>query len=285
MSKSTISEKPALRILDIHASEVEKYPNTLKDIMFNRSFEGMIIRGVLSPETVEQVVSRLENGAMKSLYLARPTQGVDRKYKPIEVYGQTLIGTSPSDLNKYFDCATAFRQECSILFQGHPGLEERIEAVLHGLSGLPVRVPKGPEEGQTYTPATIRALFEGDEMPIHAGNQLIRLPQSAHLNTLIDITDQFSYFIPITVPEVGGELIIYTLEWNPEEKSEEKAVDPMLEQKYESVAVAPNPGDMLVFDGGRYYHRVTPVSGSRPRRTIGGFMAFSKQHDAFYYWS
>ena len=285
MSNSTISEKPTLRILDIHVSEVEKYPNTLKDIMFNRSFEGMIIRGVLSPETVEQIVSRLENGAMKSLYLTRPTQGVNRKYKPIEIYGQTLIGTPPSDRKKYFDCAAAFRQECSTLFQGHLGLEERIEAVLHSLSGLPVQVPNGPEEGQTYTPATIRVLFEGDEMPIHAGNQLIRLPQSEHLNTLIDMTDQFSYFIPITVPEVGGELIIYTLEWNPEEKSEEKAVDPMLDQKYDRVVVAPGPGDMLVFDGGRYYHRVSPVSGSRPRRTIGGFMNFSKEHDAFYYWS
>lgn len=285
MPTTTISKKSTLRILDIHISEVDDHPNTLKNIMFNRDFEGMIIRNVLSPETVKQVVYRLENGAMKSLYLTRPTEGVNRKYKPIEIYGRTLIGTPLSDMKQYFNCAEEFRQECSNLFREDPSLEERVEYVLHGLSGLPVQIPNGPEEGQIYTPATIRVLFDGDEMPIHAGNQLIRLPQSEHLNTLIDITDQFSYFIPITVPEAGGELIIYSLEWNPEEKSEEKAVDSLFEQTYDSLAVAPAPGDMLVFDGGRYYHRVTPVLGSQPRRTIGGFMAFSKQHDVFYYWS
>jgi hapalindole-type alkaloid chlorinase len=287
MSNSTVSEKPAIRILDIHASEVEKYPNTLRDIMFERNFEGMIIREVFPSETVEQVVSRLEDGAMSSLLLSRPTKGVDEnRYKPIEIYGQTLIGTSPLSLKEYFDCGITFQEECSSLFQGHLDFKKQIETVLTSLcNGLPVEVPKGLKECETYTPATIRVLFEGNEMPIHAGNQLVDIPQSKHLNTLIDTTDQFSYFIPITVPETGGELIIYDMEWNPEENSEEKALNLMFEQNCKSVSVAPNPGDMLVFDGGRYYHRVTPVSGNLPRRTIGGFMAFSKQHDKLYYWS
>jgi hapalindole-type alkaloid chlorinase len=287
MSNSAISEKSALRILDIHVSEVEKYPNTLRDIMFERNFEGMIIREIFSSETIEQVVSRLEEGAMSSLFLTRPTKGVDNnRYKPIEIYGQTLIGTSPSGLKNYFECAAAFQQECSSLFEGHLDFEERIENVLSSLcNGLPVEVPQGLEKDQTYTPATIRVLFEGNEMPVHAGNQLVCIPQSEHLNTLIDTTDQFSYFIPITIPETGGELVIYDMEWNPQENSEEKVLNSRFEQDCKSVSVAPNPGDMLVFDGGRYYHRVAPVSGNRPRRTIGGFMAFAKQHDKLYYWS
>jgi hypothetical protein len=42
---------------------------------------------------------------------------------------------------------------------------------------------------------------------------------------------------------------------------------------------------MLLFDGGRYYHRVSKVIGRSPRRTIGGFLGFSRQRDRVYYWS
>jgi len=47
----------------------------------------------------------------------------------------------------------------------------------------------------------------------------------------------------------------------------------------------PGPGDLLVFDGGRYYHRVSPGAGAHPRRTIGGFLAFAKDGRSLRYWS
>jgi hapalindole-type alkaloid chlorinase len=290
MSNSTTSEKPALRILDIHVSEVEKYPNTLRDIMFERNFEGMIIREVFSSETVEQVVSRLAEGAMNSLYLDAPsdgTTGID--FVPMGLYGRTLVSSQP-DLKEYLDCAEAFRLSCSKLFKGDLDFEKRIETVLKGLSGgLSIQIPSSGEEEKSYTPATIRVLFKGNEMPVHAGNEVQRLPSHNHLNELLDTSFQFSYFLPITIPEGGGELVIYDLEWSPKARGSDKGDMYHLNEhvlgQHKSVTVAPRPGDMLVFDGGRYYHRVTSVLGERPRRTIGGFTAFSKQHDVLYYWS
>jgi hapalindole-type alkaloid chlorinase len=290
MSNSTISEKPAIRILDIHMSEVEKYPNTLRDIMFERNFEGVIIREVFPSETVEQVVSRLENGAMKSIYIDAPSDGTTgTDFVPMGLYGRTLVSSQP-DLKEYLNCAGAFQLECRKLFQGDLDFEKRIEKVLKGLSGgLPVQIPSSVEEKKSYTPATIRILYEGNEMPVHAGNEVQRLPNHNHLNHLLDTSFQFSYFIPISIPEGGGELVIYTLEWSPEVRGSDRGdmyhLNESLLEQHKSVTVAPGPGDMLVFDGGRYYHRVSPVLGERPRRTIGGFTGFSKQRDALYYWS
>ena len=42
---------------------------------------------------------------------------------------------------------------------------------------------------------------------------------------------------------------------------------------------------MFIFDGGRYFHRVSKVVGERPRYAIGGFLGFSQTHDQLYYWS
>ena len=290
MSKTNIPKKPILRFLDINASQVESYSSALEDMIINRSFEGMIIREVLPQETVERVVRRLEEdgGGMNSLFRSPSAKIENLDHKPPNLFGHPIVAGKP-DLKKYFADAQAFRQGCCELFQGNPDFEERVESVLHYLSGgLPVRIPTGPQ-GQTYTSATIRVMPAGHEIKVHVGNEFLRMPQASHLRTMVDLSDQLSYFIPLSVPEAGGELIVYTLEWDLEERSSNTPaihhLDDHVVEQYESMAFAPGPGDMLLFNGGRYYHRVTPVLGSRLRRTIGGFLAFSQEHDAVYYWS
>nr|8AUT_A Chain A, Oxidoreductase [Hapalosiphon welwitschii UH IC-52-3]8AUT_B Chain B, Oxidoreductase [Hapalosiphon welwitschii UH IC-52-3]8AUT_C Chain C, Oxidoreductase [Hapalosiphon welwitschii UH IC-52-3]8AUT_D Chain D, Oxidoreductase [Hapalosiphon welwitschii UH IC-52-3] len=290
MSNNTISTKPALHFLDINATEVKKYPTAIQDIIINRSFDGMIIRGVFPRDTMEQVARCLEegnDGGMKSILNKNEEFGT----KVAQIYGHAIVGQSP-DLKDYFASSAIFRQACRTMFQGSPDFEEQVESIFHSLSGLPVEIPTGPE-GQTYTPATIRLLLEGREIAVHVGNDFLLMPAANHLKTLLDLSDQLSYFIPLTVPEAGGELVVYNLEWNPQEvdKSADahKYIDEV-ESKFksnqsQSVAYAPGPGDMLLFNGGRYYHRVSEVIGNSPRRTIGGFLAFSKERNKIYYWS
>ncbi|MCC5669184.1 2OG-Fe(II) oxygenase [Nostoc sp. CHAB 5784] len=214
----------------------------------------------------------------------------------------SVVG-KPPDLKEYFAIAAVFRQACRTLFQENLDFEERVESIFRSLcGGLPVKLPIGPE-GQTYTPATIRVLPEGYQIPVHVGNDFRDMPSSNHLRTLIDISDQLSYFIVLSAPEAGGELEVYNVEWTPKKASNSTTTSVsetdyaltqdnyMLEVKswfqspQESVAFAPRPGDMVLFNGGTYYHRVTPVVGHRPRITIGGFLSFSKEHDGVYYWS
>jgi hypothetical protein len=47
MPKRVIAKEPPFNFLDIHVSEIERHPTAVQDMLYNRSFEGMIIREVL----------------------------------------------------------------------------------------------------------------------------------------------------------------------------------------------------------------------------------------------
>ncbi|TFI55041.1 hypothetical protein BLD44_006750 [Mastigocladus laminosus UU774] len=290
MSNNTTYTKSALHFLDINATEVKNYPTAIQDIIFNRRFDGMIIRGVFPLDTIERVVRCLEegnDGGMKSILNKNEEFGT----KVAQIYGHAIVGQSP-DLKDYFASAAIFRQACRSMFPVNPDFEERVESIFHSLSRLPVEIPTGPG-GESYTPATIRLLLEGREIAVHVGNDFLLMPAANHLKTLLDLSDQLSYFIPLTVPEAGGELVVYNLEWNPEEADKHAQMQEYMDEvesklksnQSQGVAYAPGPGDMLLFNGGRYYHRVSEVIGNSPRRTIGGFLAFSKERNKIYYWS
>ncbi len=211
--------------------------------------------------------------------------------------GQAIVSTD-HDLVDYFRDAAVQSARLQRLFAGQQDYEHRIAEVFSSLGGgLPAKVAHSPE-GASFTPSTIRVLTEGHEMGVHVGNEFAQLPQARHLRGLIDMTDQISFFIPLSVPKAGGELVVYGVECNemsaflPKAKSSESS-NVWLEgsavfnafQVFDSTAFAPRAGDMLIFDGGRYYHRVSKVEGTAPRRTIGGFVGFSEAHDQLYYWS
>ena len=44
-------------------------------------------------------------------------------------------------------------------------------------------------------------------------------------------------------------------------------------------------GDLIIFDAGRIWHRVSEVQGTTPRLTIGGFICFSQDDHTVYYFS
>jgi hypothetical protein len=293
MVKRHEPDEPLLRFLTIDVADIHSHPTAVAD-MYAGSLDGMIIRGVLPPDAVELVVDRLERGesnmeAIKFLPFAH-----------LEVAPYTLgrsILASGADVDAYFHSAAMFRDSCRTLFRDTVDFEQRMEQTFSVLSGgLPVRVPSNPEH-RSYTSATIRVLSNGHEIGIHVGNDFLCLPQCQHLATLVDPT-QLSYFMPLTLSESGGELIVYALEWEdmaPHYKlaADGRPVGPSaangfilgMVERYENMSFRPAPGDLLIFNGGRYYHRVTPIVGDRPRRTIGGFLARSQPGDGIYYWS
>ncbi|MEA5549579.1 hypothetical protein VB713_01050 [Anabaena cylindrica UHCC 0172] len=288
MPKRVISKEPLFNFLDIHISEIEKHPNALQDMLLNRSFEGMIIREALPKETVELVVSRLnsDEGGMSDILDTKFADAIKGAY----TLGENIVFSDPG-LQQYFDYAAIFRQKCRKLFAGTLDFEELMEYVLGSLSGgLSVKVPSKSQQ-QSYIPATIRQVPTDHEFPIHVGNDFLNSPQSEHLRTLVDVTDQLSFFVPLVLPESGGELVVYGMEWDGEElafdninRSYHKS-HPLFDQEYGSMTFKPNVGDMMLFDGGRFYHCIVPTVGDRTRITIGGFLSFAKQHDAVYYWS
>src|SRR5690606_22825792 len=105
----------------------------------------------------------------------------------------------------------------------------------------------------------------------------------------IDVTSQISFFIVLSRPELGGELRLYASTWQPDVD----AFSGVNRASPEADALAsldgffdhdPEVGDLMLFDGGRYYHRVNEIGGTRPRWTYAGFVARASDRQGIRFW-
>lgn len=288
----TDRSKPLFEFLLIDFSDIDQHPQTLQSIL-NKQLDGIIVRKVFDADTVATVARRLDEDSLERRTFPMFRGQADAPY----TVGHAIVN-SDVDLTDYFRDAAQQDSRLARLFEGQTSYRDRIAAVFSALSGgLPAVSPVGPA-GQPYTPSTVRVLTEGHEIGVHVGNGFARLPQARHLASLIDMTDQISFFTPFSVPEGGGELVVYGMEYSdlsalmPTNTSAdvsnvwlEGSKIAQVFNNMDATAFAPGPGDMLIFDGGRYFHRVAKVEGKQPRRTIGGFLGFSLDHQRLYYWS
>jgi hypothetical protein len=292
--KTHPADAPLFDFLDLDVREIRERPGAIADLRAG-ALDGMIIRNVYSPEQAAMVTSRLEREQhglpvlpfRKSAHLADPPR----------LYGGTLNNCAP-DLRQYCADGGEFRRRCRELFRDMPDFEERVTKIFGALAaGLPVEVPAGPELGQIYAPATIRVLPAGRGITPHADNSLYDKPQSWHLSTLTEPA-LLSFFLTLSRPQTGGELVVYALEWDDFRPGTDVATHLHVKsgeteligdaagyvRTFPSTSFKPGVGDLLVFDAGRYFHEVTPgIDG--PRWTIGGFVAPSRDNERLYYWS
>lgn len=272
--------------VDVDASDLSGRPDAMHE-MFERRLDVMIVRNVFSPAQAKAVVDRLERPDAGYPFLENRQS--DDQSSPYNL-GQVLIPSrtyphgTPHEV--YFPAAAEFRRTCASLFQGGLDFETRLEEILRGISGgRRVGVAHGPD-GQPYTPATIRAIPRGAGYALHAGNHFKDHDAYRHLRALVDLEDQLSYFVTLAVPEGGGEIEVFRAEWHVRPRTSRGDLDlEAIMRDAPSTKYKPGPGDMFVFDGGRWYHRVCEVVGAKTRWTIGGFVTISKDHRDYFYWS
>jgi hypothetical protein len=293
MRKRTSPDAPLFRFLDIDFQDIGRHP-TLIDDMIEKRLDGLIVRGALPAGVVRRVRERLAAGAVP--FRKRVFSGFGDEASSPYTLGRPIVAAEP-DLVEYFETAKDTRGRLRELFGGEPDFEEHMRALLGSIAGgRPVIVPEGPS-GATYAPATFRFLPEGRDIGVHVGNSFLRLPQAWHLAQMVDVADQLSYFFTMAAPEGGGELVVYGLEWDDVARMFPDRMGPddmvydasgvliPLVELCEKQAFKPGDGDLLLFDGGRYYHRVTHVRGPEPRCTLGGFAALSHDKRTLCYWS
>ena len=98
---------------------------------------------------------------------------------------------------------------------------------------------------------------------------------AAHASQM-DLSTQLSFYLPLQTAEAGGELVLF----HPPPPDARRAMEQLpFARAHEALephgftAVPVGVGDLIMFDGGRWNHRVTTVRGDRTRWTIGGFAA------------
>jgi len=167
--------------------------------------------------------------------------------------------------------------------------EERMETVFAAMAGGRKVELAHFHDGRAFTPATIRILPVGGQLAPHCGNEMYNRPSYDYLNTFVDKTDQISFFLTLQEAEEGGGLIIYSLKWaevGPDHiLPDNRSNVGLLLGESEWMEVRPQAGDVLVFDGGRWLHRVDWVRGKRTRWTMGGFLQFDRAGERLLYFA
>lgn len=280
-AKKAPPDRPVLDFKFIDASDTHLHADAFREI-YNGTRGGLVVRGVYSKDEMARVVKRLEGSQQNFPQMLLPAS--QKSY----FLGLCLEGGDPS-LKDYLDAATRFRRETLPVFEGMEPFESRIERLFASLAGGRKVELAHFSDGRPYTPATIRILPPGGQLAPHCGNEMFNRPSYTHLHSIVDEYDQISYFLTLQEPEGGGGLIIYSLKWD------EVGPDDILPDGRSNVGrlladaewmeVRPSAGDVLMFDGGRYLHRVDWIQGERTRWTMGGFLMFDQSGQKLYYWA
>ncbi len=262
------------RTVIIPAADAAQHADTIRRLR-REEFEGIILRDVYDPATCAGLCARLEAGRHGLVRTSFPA--------PFHAFffGMNL-NLTPPDLTAYFEAAPVFRERLAGLFTDTIDLETRITGLLSALDAERryVAAP-GPHPGVDHMFTTLRAHRTGGFIPRHfddeqesRGSYRLILP---HV-----VSDLYSFVLAFSQAEAGGELEIFNLRHGGRRfrmQDGDADASHLSVEGVESVKFRLAPGEMIIFNSGRYLHSVTPVIGAATRWTACSFMAESRTGD------
>lgn len=271
--------EPLPRLAEVRLEDVERESGAIGSMSRGESL-GVVVRGFLPAALAATATAALAalGGTMPEIR-SPIFAGV--------VYGRPLVAARDG-VSEYLADASRCRSGLELLFGREPSLEARLSRVLSTLGGSrPARTPLGTD-GRPYAPATIRSLVEGDRLPLHYENETLDRPVMSELRSSLELTTLLSFVVSLASPDAGGELRVYAGhfagrgdDFIPRSGGDEGARQVLEADGRTTLDLT--PGDLVVFDAGRYYHEVTTIVG-RPRVTMGGFLAPTRDGSEIWFW-
>jgi hypothetical protein len=265
---------------------------------------GVIVRGAFPADLREAAVARLSAPELAERW-ASPNKGMHGG--EIRVIGDAatptftaLRGPSPE---RYAANAQHHAENAASVFGTEQAARDAISGVLSALfGGRPAAPPalgaastesqaedqsKEKGEGLTWAPFNVRALDPGQQIYTHHDDHY-GLAVYGDLDPELDREVLLSWFVTLEAPEGGGQLVIYGL-WgsdpNPPVLPSRFLDTAAIEQRFNRHRCDLRSGDLIVFNAGKHVHRVTPVEGTRPRLTMGGFLTVDRARTRLAFWS
>ena len=254
----------------ITANNAVHHPDAIRR-MRREEIDGIILREVYDPAVCLRLCSALQSGR----------HGLPRTDFPAPFHAHFLgmnLNLTPPDLTDYFRIAPVFQARLAQLID----LQSRVTTLLSALDGgRHYRTAPGPEPGVDHMFTTLRAHRPGGFIPQHFDDEQDSRPSYRFITPEL-VSDLFSFVIAFSQSESGGELEIFNLRpagrrfrmVDGTDDARHLSVDGV-----ESVRFHLAPGEMIVFNSGRFLHRVTPVGGARTRWTACSFMADARSGD------
>ena len=287
LSEATTSYRRALQLQNITKTEsselykwnildIQSLDNGLNsiDLLYTDWLDGILIKNVFSTKEIETAREHIES--------------LSSEFEQT-MFGERLglsITQAKNDLNEYFQKASNFRFQLNKIFANE--FEIRLFNVfnhLHSLKNIKLLERKNDE---ICIPGQIRIMHPGKgALKAHTGNEVFeRCQVYNNLKEIKKDVDTLSYFIVIDKPEKGGELILYdflreqtTLSMKQDYYSCQ--LDNFLDN-FRKQYISPEIGDMVIFNGGRIWHKVADFNGEKNRITVGGFLVYSQDNQTIY---
>jgi tetratricopeptide (TPR) repeat protein len=270
-TKKESSELYKWTILDI-----ESVSNDLDsiDLLYMSDLDGIIIKNVFSSKEIETAKKHIES--------------LSSEFEKI-IYGEKLgfsILEATNDLNEFFQKASDSRLLLNKIFVDD--FEKRIFNIFNSLHSLKNVKLLERKNNQICIPASIRIFHPNiGGLPAHTDNVVFeKCGVYNHFQEIKKDVDILSYFIVIDKPEKGGELVLYDLLREQTTTSMKKLLnnyqrDNFLES-FRKQYINPDIGDMVLFNGGRIWHKIADFDGDKNRITVGGILARSQDNQTIY---
>jgi 2OG-Fe(II) oxygenase superfamily len=286
MAHASVTERPAIRSVDLDASDLSTVRDGIVDL-YEERLDVILIRGAFSRASIERVGDELDRRDRDPGW-ANPNARMPAE--DIQVIGTAATPTYSTPqgptVDAYIEGAHKVQSSATSLFAFDPA--EEFRRVLTNLAGgRPVDVPS-LSAGANFSPFTVRRLTDGKGIGLHHDYHY-PLPVYSDLAPTLDTRTLVSFVVTLRKPVAGGELVVYPVPRdlpNPPKQANGWAWDlPALEERFTSSRFVTDVGDMFVFASGRCLHRVAPVQGPVARITMGGFLALDKSRARVLYWS
>lgn len=281
-TKPTPPKKPRtqLRWATLNKENAGEFPDQIRKVSEDQ-LDGFIYRSFFSEEQCKSMLAGIETTTTSALTETPFGRVIGKRLDAEDGNFQKL------ELDKYFQYTSQFRAELPEIL----GLD--FEKELHNgvqplCDGVPLAVPVDAES-RTWNPATIRVCMPGKGgIQTHVGNEFNdKMPDIRHLSKIARVHDQLSFFFLLQKPDSGGALILFDALWEDTKDALAKdySTAVRLVESCNAFPIDMQAGDLVVFAGGRVWHRVEDVAGETDRVTLGGFMAYSNEKDKIYHWS
>jgi hapalindole-type alkaloid chlorinase len=275
-------------------SDILKKEAAITDLYDNKT-NGYLIKGFMSHEEVEYALANLNN--LNTTANGEFPRGAGHSNpKTFSMLADEEKGINEELLERYFKEIEQYRMALNSILPF--GYEERLLKFFSSIeSNIEVKVPiiKNGQEFKKLTTSTIRFCYpDGGGMNTHVGNMFPTIYPLFYsfLNKLMNIERQISYFVMLSKPETGGDLVLFDALWGDFilydtttksiVRSDGERVS-LTDLDYQPVS--PEPGDMILFNGGDIWHKVDNLLGTKSRITIGGFLAKTRDSTNVYVWS
>ncbi len=275
-----------IRWAEIHSGATNDVANAIEDI-YNDQLDAIVLRQAFPADATADALQRINRDT--ELPWLRPNRtGPSADIRVLGVAATPSFDTPEGPLvDAYFDNVDQYERVTEDLFGTEFGLYGYLEQLLGRVAG------KRPVErlvnidGRPFAACTVRSLPEGQGIILHNDHGHVDLAMYADVVSDLDTSITLSFFALLQAPESGGRLIMHgvtdtdTVPRLPNGYPDSEAI----QRRYRFEAFELRSRDVIIFGAGKFYHRVEPVGGARPRVTLGGFLTFSRNRQKVFYWN